>query len=60
MPKLFEDENVGVFMNIDERQHFALTAHVRGKTHTVTTTWKKRREVSLFIFQNSTRYTLIK
>jgi hypothetical protein len=22
MPKLFDDENVGIFMNIDERRHF--------------------------------------
>jgi hypothetical protein len=22
MPKLFDDENIGVFMNIDERRHF--------------------------------------
>ena len=32
MPKLFDDENVGVFMNIDEKHFFALTAHVCGKT----------------------------
>ena len=29
MPKLFDDENVGVFMNIDEKHCFALTAGKR-------------------------------
>ena len=58
MPKLFDDENVGVFMNIDEKHFFALTAHVCGKTPRLRHERRGERLVRMFTSQNST-YTLI-
>jgi hypothetical protein len=54
MPKLFDDENIGVFMNIDERRHFCPHCACPRENASVTTTWKRKREVSLFTCQNST------